>query len=125
MLIILILAVISLAMLCVAILVHKAGKDPTGWVMIGIFIWIGYAACLAAIVSASPSADAMAIKYFIVQSTLNEARSNSQISQFELAAIQQKAVELNAELATKQFWAKSLWTNWFYSKKVLDIALIR
>ena len=49
-----------------------------------------------------------------VQQTLENARQNTDISQFELAAIQQEAVTANQWLANAKFWTEHWLTSWFW-----------
>jgi len=79
------------------------------------------AICLFAIVMRGPCAGAHVKEFEAVQSTMDGARFNENISPLELAAIQQKAVEKNEELARMKFWAEHPLSNWFYSKKILAI----
>ena len=78
-----------------------------------------------AILVAPPCAKAIAVEYSAFQATMDLARSTPETSEFELAALTQKAGEMNATLAEKQFWAKNPLTNWFYSKIILEIKPIR
>jgi len=77
--------------------------------------------CLTAIGMRGPCADVHVKKFEAVQSTLDRARLNENISPLELAAIQQKAAEKNEELASMKFWAEHPLSNWFYSKKIFTI----
>jgi|GEM_PF-1526617 len=79
------------------------------------------AICLFAIVMRESCAGAHVKEFEAVQSTMDGARLNEKISPLELAAIQQKAVEKNEELASMKFWATHPLSNWFYSKKILAI----
>jgi len=67
----------------------------------------------------------ISVKYSAFQTTIDIARSTPGTSEFELAALTQKAGEMNADLAGKQFWAQNPLTNWFYSKIILEIKPIR
>ena len=60
-----------------------------------------------------------------VKETLESARLNDQISEFELAAIQQKVIDQNKWLANAHFWAKYPLTNWFWPKEILKLNRIK
>jgi len=87
----------------------------------GIFLLV----CLIAIGFKEPCADVHVKKFEAVQMTLDYAREATEISRLELVTIQKKAVEKNEGLASMKVWAKHPLTNWFYSKKVLQIKPIR
>jgi len=58
------------------------------------------------------------LQFKSVSTTLETARGNPEISVFELAAMQQKVIEMNKWLAEAKFWAKHLLTNWFWPKEI-------
>jgi len=60
-----------------------------------------------------------------LEKTFNEARENSNISEFELAAIQQSVAEKNAWIASSQFWARHPLTNWFWHPDILGLEPIK
>ena len=60
-----------------------------------------------------------------VKDTLESARMNIEISEFELAAIQQKVIDQNKWLANAHYWAKHPLTNWFWPKEMLELDLIK
>jgi len=43
-------------------------------------------------------------RYYALKETVNNARSNKDISEFELAALQQKIIDNNTNLAEIQYW---------------------
>ena len=109
----------------VFLMIHHAKSGYSEWeipatmtLVIGGMLLV---VCLTAIGMRGPCADAHVRKFEAVQSTLDRARLNENISPLELAAIQQKAVEKNEELASMKFWAEHPLSNWFYSKKILAI----
>ena len=122
-----------LTLLCVFIVflglvflaIHHAKSDYSVWEMVATMtLVIGgmlLVVCLTAIVMRGLCADRHVRKFEAVQSTLDRARLNENISPFELAAIQQKVVEKNEELASMKFWVKHPLSNWFYSKKIFTI----
>jgi len=107
------------------LVIYHAKDSYSGWDLVAsITLVVGgmlLVICLTCIVMREPCADAIVRKFEAVQSTLDRARLNENISPLELAAIQQKAVEKNEELASMKFWAKHTLSNWFYSKKILAI----
>lgn len=109
----------------VFLLIHHAKSSYNEWEMpatmtlvIGGMLLV---VCLTAIVMREPCADLHVRKFEAVQSTLDRARLNENISPLELAAIQQKTAEKNEELASMKFWAEHPLSNWFYSKKIFTI----
>ena len=60
-----------------------------------------------------------------VQTTIETARASKDISAIELAAIQQKIVEMNQWLAKTQYYQKNIWVGIFNSPKVKDLKPIR
>ena len=60
-----------------------------------------------------------------VQTTIETARASKDISAIELAAIQQKVIEMNQWLAKTQYYQKNIWIGIFDSPKVKDLKPIR
>lgn len=60
-----------------------------------------------------------------VKGSLERARMNDQISEFELAAIQQKVIDQNKWLAASQYWAEHPLTSWFWPKEIVTLGLIK
>lgn len=60
-----------------------------------------------------------------VKNTLESARLNIEISDLELAAIQQKVIEENKWLVASQFWANHPLTNWYWPKEISKLDLIK
>lgn len=120
---------IVLGFLFLLIASQKSSWDEDGWIMTGaILLVIGGILILCCFVAWSGKemcANAYVVKYEAVQKTVDDARNNENITQFELAAIQQKAVEKNEHLAGLKYWAEHPLCNWFYSKKILQIQPIR
>ena len=48
-------------------------------------------------------------QYYATKETIERARSNKNISDMELAALQHKVVEINSWLKRKQYWNKNVW----------------
>ena len=64
-------------------------------------------------------------KFEAVRQTIIMARESEKISDFEMAAIQHKAVDKNEWLANAKFWTEHPLTNWFWSKRILEIEPIK
>lgn len=111
------------------LLIHclKGGYDEWGFTA-GITLAMGGACllfCLVAIGFKEACAGAHVKKYEAVQMTLDSARKTHKISALELATIQRNTLEKNERLASMKFWAEHPLTNWFYSKKILQIKPIK
>ena len=65
------------------------------------------------------------LEFYSVERSLETARENSDISEFELAAIQQEIVCTNRWLAKAQYWAVHPLTNWFWVQDVMDLEPIK
>ena len=52
--------------------------------------------------------------------TIQQQRDNK-LSEYERATLTKEIVDKNQWLAKNQFWAKNVWLNWYYDKKILDI----
>ncbi len=83
------------------------------WVSVGLLIIVVFVLILNPILI-----NAEILQFKSVGITLETARRNPEISKFELAAIQQKVVEMNKWLANAKFWAKHPLTNWFWPKEI-------
>ena len=60
------------------------------------------------------------VKFESVQTSILEARQNDDISEFELATLQQKVVEKNEWLTENKYWAKHWLCNWHYPTKKIN-----
>ena len=102
---------------------HWHNED--GWAILGwcfIFILIVVLICLPLI---RISMKAEIVKFKSVQITLEEARQSESISEFELAAIQQKVVDSNRWLANAQFWKNHPLTKWFWPGEINELESIK
>jgi hypothetical protein len=61
-------------------------------------------------------------EYEAVKITLNTADTHIEI---ERAAIVQKIIDMNRELATVKYWNDSLWLGWFWPDKVAKLEYIQ
>ncbi len=59
-------------------------------------------------------------KFQSIQQTFNKARANKSINPLEMAAIQQKAVAENAELAEIQYWNQTIF-DWWIDDGVMEL----
>lgn len=57
--------------------------------------------------------------------TIGDARSNPDISEFELAALQREIIESNRWLVENQKWAKTKLVGWFYHSSILELERIK
>ena len=56
--------------------------------------------------------------------TIQQQRENK-LSEYERATLTKEIVDKNQWLAKEQFWAKSLWLNWYYDPEILYITPIK
>ena len=68
-------------------------------------------------------ADAYIAKFEAVKITFKLAREH--VNLFEIASIQRKVAEKNEQLANDQYWAECPLTNWFWSRRILEIKPIK
>lgn len=54
-----------------------------------------------------------------------EQQRNNKLSEYERVQLTTLIVERNTWLAKEQYWAKSIWLNWYYDKKILSIKPIQ
>jgi len=64
-------------------------------------------------------------EFLALKATVDAARQNENISELELAALQQKIIEANKWLASTQYYRRLFWTNVFYPPVVLELEPIR
>jgi len=64
-------------------------------------------------------------EFLALKATVEAARQNEHISELELAALQQKIIEVNKWLASTQYYRRLFWTNVFYPPVVLELEPIR
>ena len=65
------------------------------------------------------------LEFNALQETVEKARMNPDISDFELVSIQQKIAEKNEWLVSAKFWAKNSLTNWFWPKDIFSLEPIK
>jgi len=64
-------------------------------------------------------------EFLAIKATVEAARQNEDVSELELAALQQKVVEANKWLASSQYYRNLFWTSVFYPPEVLELEPIR
>lgn len=114
----------------IILLVSKIKNDKDWDDLIGRIILVAVMGIFFIIVVASLLVDPILHRSEIaefnsVQESLNLSRSNPNVNQFELVAIQQKVIGKNEWLANAQFWARHKLTNWFWPKEILELTPIK
>ena len=104
-------------------------KDEEGWFMAMLFTLIIGGTCLLLCIGQISTREIFAkshiVKIEAVRETFKSARINESIHPLELAAIQQKVADKNEWIANAKFWAEQPLTNWFWSKRILEIEPIK
>ena len=59
------------------------------------------------------------------RATIEDARSNEGISEYEIAALQQSIIDCNVRLVNSQYWQKNPWINWFIPAWIQELELLR
>lgn len=113
---------------CVCIAIYFQA-DGEGWLGTGVCLAVIAGICLLICSICISLKEVEARGYIVrieaVRETLEVARANEDIHPVELAAIQQKVVEKNEWIANAKYWARQPLTNWFWSKKILEIEPIK
>ena len=81
--------------------------------------------CVGQISTREVCAKSHIVKIEAIRETFNFARNDENIHPLELAAIQHKVAEKNEWIANAKFWTERSLTNWFWSKRILEIKPIR
>jgi hypothetical protein len=81
--------------------------------------------CIGQISTREVCARSHIVKIEAIRETFESARINENIHPLELAAIQHKVAEKNEWIANAQFWTVQPLTNWFWSKRILEIEPIK
>lgn len=103
----------------------KNWDDPiVAWILFVIFglVFLINSICVA---SGVPSTRAYIKKFEATRTTIKEQRSFTNMSDYERVQLTQTIVTANGELAEHQYWANSLWFNWYYDKAILNVEPIR
>ena len=100
-----------------------------GWYYTALFTLIIGGTCLLLCIGQISTREIFAKSYIVkieaVRETFKSARINESIHPLELAAIQQKVADKNEWIANAKFWAGQPLTNWFWSKRILEIEPIK
>lgn len=64
-------------------------------------------------------------RFHALEQTLENARTNTGVSEYEIAAIMTTVADMNKDLASHQYWARHPLTNWFYPKELLNLEPIQ
>lgn len=106
---------------------EEYGDDD--WLFASVIIIIIGGICLlislSVIATKEIRADAQIVRIDAIRETFESARINENIHALELAAIQHKVAEKNEWIANAKFWTEHSLTNWFWSKKILEIKPIK
>ena len=101
-------------------------NDPhIGVVMLAVVFGIFAIITLVGVTINPVCVQAEILEFHALQETFQNARTNPQISKFELATIQKSVAGENQWLASSKFWAKHPLTNWFYPKDILLLEPIK
>lgn len=114
---------------CLLLYRFKDGFESEGWFGTGILLTIFAGCCLffcvIAISMKEVNAQAHIVKIDAIRETFKSARIDENIHPLELAAIQHKVAEKNEWIANAKFWTERSLTNWFWSKRILEIKPIK
>ena len=103
--------------------------DGEGWQATGVILvaFIGVALLISIIQLSTREmrASSEIVKIEAVRETFGRARADKSIYPIENAAIQLKIAETNEWIAHAKFWADHPLTNWFWSRRILEIEPIR
>lgn len=121
--------IILFALVAAGALVYRWADDVEWRELLGgaMLILFGLLLLLATIILPFSRMESTAnIRIFTeVQRTIDSARDNPAISAIELAALQQKVVEMNQLLVYEQYWASSFLFGIYHNSKVLLLEPIR
>lgn len=108
---------------------HRKNEYMSGWESVAILLLtIGgliLLICMIQISTKEMRASAEIAKIEAIRETFESARMNENIHPLELAAMQQKAIDKNEWIANARYWTEQPLTNWFWSKKILEIKPIK
>ena len=124
----LVLFVVLIGIFC-TVIYCRSGYSEEGWYYAAFFpMLIGGICllfCIGQIATKEVCAKSHIVKIDAIRETFKSARIDENIHPLELAAIQHKVAEKNEWIANAQFWTVQPLTNWFWSKKILEIELIK
>lgn len=65
------------------------------------------------------------LKLEAMKDVIEEIRINPDISEFERLALQKDIIEMNKDLASKQYYSRNVWTKWFFPKELQKVKPIK
>ena len=123
---IVILSSIGLFSVFLAIFIIKSdGYDAEGWGLLALLFGVIMVGALVAWPISVATENANIARFHSLEQTLADARANTEVSEYEIAAIMTTVAEMNKDLATKQYWARLKLSNWFYPKELLTLEPIK
>lgn len=126
---ILFLSFLFLVLVGIACILIYNNVDGEGWLGTGVCLVViaGIVLLVMTIVISLREVEAQGhiVKIEAVRDTFESARANKSMHPIENAAIQIKIAETNEWIANAQFWAGQPLTNWFWSRRILEIEPIR
>lgn len=119
---------ILIGVICIVIY-NKRGYDNDGWEKAGAVLTIiggiCLIACLVMIITKEMRAGDEIVQIEAIRETFQSARADKSIYPIENAAIQLKVAGKNEWIAYAKYWANHPLTNWFWSKRILEIKPIK
>ena len=125
---ILFVSILFLGCVCMLIDHLRESYQPDWAIPGGILLIIGGLVCVCLLIVVATNemrADAYMAKFEAVRETFEIARINEDVNPYEIAAIQQIVAAKNEDLANAKFWTEHPLTNWFWSKRMLEIEPIK
>ena len=120
--------IVLVGIFCTVVYCQK-GHEGEGWYYAGLFPLVIGGICLVLCIGQISTREIFAkshiVKIEAVRETFKSARINENIHPLELAAIQQKVADKNEWIANAKFWTEQPLTNWFWSKRILEIEPIK
>ena len=111
------------------IVYHRKDFSGEGWFMVALFSMVIGGVCFLLCIGQISTRELFAKSYIVkieaVRETFQTARADKSMYPIENAAIQLKIADKNEWIKNAQFWARQPLTNWFWSKKTLEIKSIR
>ena len=100
-------------------------KDGYGFGVVGFFLGVIFLVVCMDMIGDRISTLAKIQEFKATAETVKIARDNPDISTFELAAVQQKVIDSNRWLASKQWYRQNPFFSWFVPKSVMSLKPIR
>ena len=122
-----ILTIIAVTFVCIGIVLHFLDKhfyadlDAIGFLLV-TFGSIGLIICVCTIIGIQATSDYKVKQLEVEYTSLVEQKKilDSQYEDISKAEVINRIGEWNKKVEVYKYWADSLWTNWFHSKKVLN-----